>query len=72
MMEDILIRDTKYKSGSELELQSVKDTIKISPCTIGEISEKTDMTREKVTECLKILASQKILQRHKSRYSLLD
>lgn len=71
-MSDILIRDTSYKSGSELELQSVTDVLRLSPCTIGEISRKTSMTREKVVECLKILADKKVLARNKSRYLLLN
>lgn len=71
-MNEIFVRDTAYKSGSELELQSVRDVIKISPGTIGEIADKTSMTREKVVECLKTLASQKVLIRNKSRYSLLN
>lgn len=71
-MNDILIRDTAYKSGSELELQSVTDVLKISPCTIGEISRKTSMTCEKVMECLRVLADKKVLARNKSRYLLLN
>lgn len=68
-MDDILIRDVNYKSGSDLEIQSVKDTLKIRPCTIGEIAERTSMTREKVIECLKVLAATGSLTKYKSRYS---
>lgn len=68
-MNEIFVRDANYKSGFELETQSVKDTIKICPCTIGEIVEKTSMTREKVIECLKILAATGSLTKYKSRYS---
>lgn len=71
-MYDVFLRENNYKSGSELEIQSVKDVLAISPCTIKEIERKTSMTSEKVIECLKILASQRILARRKSRYFLVE
>lgn len=71
-MDNVFLRENNYKSGSELEVQSVKDILKISPCTIKEIEQRTSMTSEKVIECLKILASQKILARRKSRYFLVE
>lgn len=65
---DILARDKNYKSGSDLEMQSVRDVLRISPCTVSEVISKTNMTREKVVICMKVLASEGVLRKRQNRY----
>jgi hypothetical protein len=62
-----------YPMGSSLELESVRDVLRISPkSTTDDIRSKTYLTREKVMEALRALASEKVLARVKNKYYLLE
>lgn len=62
-----------YPMNSSLELQSVRDVLRISPkLTIDDIRSKTYLTSEKVMEALKALAKEKVLARTGDTYFLLD
>lgn len=64
----IYIRTADYKSGTELELQSVRDVLTVSRCTVAEIINKTDMPRAKVLDCLRSLIREKCLGRVGDKY----
>ncbi|MBW4598945.1 MAG: hypothetical protein KME29_04855 [Calothrix sp. FI2-JRJ7] len=66
--KNMFLRDKGYKSGSDLEMQSVRDVLRISDCTVSEVMAKTNMTREKVIICMKVLASEGVLKRRRNRY----
>lgn len=62
-----------YPMNSSLELESVRDALRISPkLYLGEICLKTNLTKEKVIDALKELARQKLLARWKGKYYLVE
>lgn len=63
----------KYPMGSSLELESVRDVLRISPnLTIDSIGLKTFLSKAKVMEALKALAKEKVLARVGDTYFLLE
>lgn len=60
-----------YLSGSDLEVQSVRDILNMAPCTIRQVCDKTGMPREKVIDCMKVLIREKVLVKTRNKYSIL-
>lgn len=67
----LYLRESNYKTGSELELQSVRDILAMAPETIGQVCSKTGMPREKVINCMKVLIQEKVLVKTRNKYSIL-
>lgn len=67
----LYLRDSSYKCGTELEVQSVRDILTMAPATIGQLCDRTGMHREKVIDCMKVLIQKKVLVRTRNKYSIL-